>query len=61
MTKITLESYNSLIRVVKELQRICKKYREKNKELKNRLKRFEDIDKGIPGFLTGFGKSGGGR
>ncbi len=61
MSEITIEQYNSLIKTVKEMQIICKQYRAETKELKRRLRRFEDIDKGIAGFFKGLGKGGGGR
>ena len=57
--KITTEQYNNLIKTIKKLQEICKKWRRKNRELKMRLKRFENLDKGMPDFLKGFGKNGG--
>ncbi len=59
MPEITLEEHNSLIKTVKELQRICKKWRRHNKELKSKLERLENLNKGIPDFLKGFGKNGG--
>lgn len=56
MSKVELETVTQTLIELKKMQVICKQYREENKELKRRLKQFENLKKGMPDFLKEFGE-----
>lgn len=54
MSKIRLETISEAMAEIKKLQRVCKKWRAENEDLRRQLAKFKDLDRSMPDFLKGF-------